>query len=68
MLYIGATPGAAETYDRKIRELAARAELQKSLNEDKRERAERMAQTFPWKENITVWNELFKHKKKRGGD
>jgi hypothetical protein len=43
----GATPGASATYDRKIRELAARAELQKTLLEDKRERAERLAQTYP---------------------
>ena len=39
----GATPGAARTYERKIRELAARAELQKTLLEDKRERVERLA-------------------------
>ena len=40
----GATPGAATRYERKIRDLAARAELQKTLQEDKRERAERLAQ------------------------
>jgi hypothetical protein len=39
----GATPGAAAAYERKIRELAARAEVQKVLLEDKRERAERLA-------------------------
>lgn len=43
----GATPGAAENYERKIRDLAARAELQKTLMEDKRERAERLAQIYP---------------------
>jgi hypothetical protein len=40
----GATPGAAEAYERKIRELAVRAELQKSIQDDKRERVERLAQ------------------------
>ena len=34
----GAIPGHAAAYDRKIRDLAARAELQKSINDDKRER------------------------------
>jgi hypothetical protein len=43
----GATPGSSAIYKRKIRDLAARAELQKSLQEDKRERAERLAQTLP---------------------
>lgn len=43
----GATPGAAALYERRIRDLAARAEVQKTLLEDKRERAERLAQTFP---------------------
>lgn len=43
----GALPGATATYDRKIRDLAARAELQKTLAEDKRERAERLALTYP---------------------
>jgi hypothetical protein len=43
----GATAGASVSYERKIRELAARAELQKTLLEDKRERAERLAQTYP---------------------
>jgi hypothetical protein len=43
----GAIPGAATKYKRKIRDLAARAELQKSLLEDKRERAERLAQILP---------------------
>ena len=43
----GATPGASALYERKIRDLAARAELQKTLLEDKRERAERLAQTLP---------------------
>ena len=40
----GAVPGSAVTYERKIRALAARAELQKTINEDKRERTERLAQ------------------------
>ena len=40
----GAVPGAAACYERKIRDLAARAELQKTLLEDKRERVERLAQ------------------------
>mmetsp|Transcript_14466 Transcript_14466/g.25887 ORF Transcript_14466/g.25887 Transcript_14466/m.25887 type:complete len:731 (+) Transcript_14466:392-2584(+) len=40
----GATPGASVAYERKIRELAARAEIQKTLQEDKRERTERLAQ------------------------
>jgi hypothetical protein len=40
----GATPGASVAYERKIRELAVRAELQKSMQDDKRERAERLAQ------------------------
>lgn len=44
----GATPGAATTYERKIRELAARAELQKTLLEDKRERVERLAAHQPF--------------------
>jgi hypothetical protein len=39
----GAVPGAAEAYDRKIRALAARAELQKTLLEDKKERTEKLA-------------------------
>lgn len=43
----GATPGSSEAYERKIRALAARAELQKTLQDDKRERAERLAQTMP---------------------
>ena len=43
----GATPGASGNYERKIRDLAARAELQKTLLEDKRERVERLAQTYP---------------------
>jgi hypothetical protein len=43
----GAMPGASANYERKIRDLAARAELQKSLLEDKRERVERLAQTYP---------------------
>jgi hypothetical protein len=43
----GATPGASEAYERKIRALATRAELQKTLQDDKRERAERLAQTMP---------------------
>lgn len=42
----GATPGAAAAYERKIRDLAARAELQKTLLEDKRERVERLAAHF----------------------
>ena len=44
----GATPGAANTYERKIRDLAARAELQKTLLEDKRERVERLAAQTPF--------------------
>jgi hypothetical protein len=44
----GATPGAATTYERKIRDLAARAELQKTLLEDKRERVERLAAQPPF--------------------
>lgn len=44
----GATPGAATTYERKIRDLAARAELQKTLLEDKRERVERLAAHQPF--------------------
>ena len=43
----GATPGSSANYKRKIRDLAARAELQKSIQEDKRERAERLAQILP---------------------
>jgi hypothetical protein len=43
----GATPGASVSYERKIRDLAARAELQKTLLEDKRERAERLALAYP---------------------
>lgn len=39
----GGLPGRAEVYDRKIRNLAARAEIQKSLQEDKRERTEKLA-------------------------
>ena len=39
----GAVPGAVESYDRKIRALAARAELQKTLLEDKRERTQKLA-------------------------
>lgn len=39
----GATPGASEAYDRKIRALAARAELQKTLLEDKKERTAKLA-------------------------
>ena len=44
----GAVPGAAESYERKIRDLAARAELQKTLQEDKRERVERLAAQPPF--------------------
>lgn len=44
----GATPGAASTYERKIRELAARAELQKTLLEDKRVRVERLVAQPPF--------------------
>mmetsp|Transcript_39306 Transcript_39306/g.43957 ORF Transcript_39306/g.43957 Transcript_39306/m.43957 type:complete len:1082 (-) Transcript_39306:131-3376(-) len=40
----GAIPGAAASYDRKIRALATRAELQKTIMDDKRERTERFAQ------------------------
>jgi hypothetical protein len=43
----GATPGYSAGYERKIRDLAARADLQKTLLKDRQERAERMAQTFP---------------------
>lgn len=39
----GALPGSAESYDRKIRALATRAELQKTLLEDKKERTEKLA-------------------------
>ena len=39
----GAKVGAAESYERKIRVLAARAELQKTMMEDKRVRVERLA-------------------------
>jgi hypothetical protein len=39
----GATPGASEAYDRKIRALAARAEIQKTLLEDKKERTAKLA-------------------------
>ena len=39
----GAVPGASESYDRKIRNLAARAELQKSMSEDKKERTQKLA-------------------------
>ena len=39
----GAVPGASTTYERKIRDLAARAELQKSMSMSKRELAERLA-------------------------
>jgi len=39
----GATPGAAEAFDRKIRALAARAELQKTILEDKKVRTEKLA-------------------------
>mmetsp|Transcript_9373 Transcript_9373/g.23341 ORF Transcript_9373/g.23341 Transcript_9373/m.23341 type:complete len:641 (-) Transcript_9373:120-2042(-) len=39
----GAFPGASESYDRKIRNLAARAELQKSMSEDKKERTQKLA-------------------------
>mmetsp|Transcript_22067 Transcript_22067/g.46404 ORF Transcript_22067/g.46404 Transcript_22067/m.46404 type:complete len:623 (+) Transcript_22067:1-1869(+) len=39
----GAIPGAAEDYDRKIQTLAARAELQKTLLDDRRDRTERLA-------------------------
>ncbi|KAG7344412.1 Tesmin/TSO1-like CXC domain protein [Nitzschia inconspicua] len=40
----GAVPGASDNYLRKIRELAARAELQKTILEDKKKRAEKLAQ------------------------
>ena len=33
----GAKPGAAATYDRKIRELAARADLQKEIQKHKQQ-------------------------------
>ena len=43
----GAIPGMSLGYDCKIRDLAQRAEIQKTMLEDKRERAERLAQAFP---------------------
>jgi hypothetical protein len=43
----GAIPGASASYERKISDLATRAELQKTLFHDKRERAARMAQVYP---------------------
>jgi hypothetical protein len=39
----GGMPGASEAYNRKIRDLAARAELQKTMMDDKRMRVERLA-------------------------
>lgn len=39
----GATPGTSEAYDRKIRALAARAEIHKTLLEDKKERTAKLA-------------------------
>ena len=39
----GATVGSSEAYSRKIRDLAARAELQKTMMDDKRMRVERLA-------------------------
>lgn len=39
----GASAGASEAYSRKIRDLAARAEVQKSMLDDKRMRVERLA-------------------------
>ena len=39
--------GSIRRYDEKIRDLAARAELQKTMAEDKRERAERLAFSGP---------------------
>ena len=39
----GATMGASEAYSRKIRDLAARAEIQKTMMDDKRMRVERLA-------------------------
>lgn len=39
----GAIPGHPEAYERNIRALAARAELQKTLLEDKKERTEKLA-------------------------
>lgn len=44
----GAEEGAAKRYERKIRDLAARAELQKTMMEDKRERVERLAANAPF--------------------
>lgn len=44
----GAKPGAAETYTRNIRALANRAELQKTVMEDKRVRVERLAAYYPF--------------------
>ena len=41
----GATPGSSASYDRKIRELAARAELQKELQKRKQEAARRAVAT-----------------------
>lgn len=40
----GAVPGASENYLRKIRDLASRAELQKTILEDKKKRAKKLAQ------------------------
>jgi hypothetical protein len=39
----GASAGASDAYSRKIRDLAARAEVQKSMLDDKRMRVERLA-------------------------
>jgi hypothetical protein len=40
----GAVPGAVASYERKIRDLAARAELQKNIVEENKKRAEKLAQ------------------------
>jgi hypothetical protein len=50
----GAVPGQAVTYERKIRALATRAELQKTINEDKRERTERLAQQQQQQQHMVV--------------
>lgn len=40
----GAVPGAAAAYERKIRELAARADLQKALQEQRKQKEEEQQQ------------------------
>ena len=50
----GAIPGHADSYNRKIRALATRAELQKTIMDDKRERTERFAQHQQHQHNMDV--------------